>query len=250
MCAILQLQGDQRRGASRALHSSSSSGILVSSPSSQGRQEVAQPQQNGSPKAVTTKNGKASNDHPKAVRKQSSEPMLLEASPEAVARSNTEQTGSPRVLTSHARTKRKMSAPSVSAKRSPPPANEQTPPTSNRISPTSAQLPSEGSKEGRGSIGTRNSYSEAVIYRSPLSSTLSVEYPESLVSAMEAVNMSLEEPKGVVCGVCIGCNVCLLLVCLSQLLTCVYLHVACLFTCFLTWCSPYLHVVYLMTQSC
>ena len=197
-CAILDIQDDRHHGLSRVLHSASSAGALIDTPSSQERKVVAQPQQNGSSKIVITKNGSASDHLPaKAVRKQPSEPMLLGYSPDVVARSNTEQMGSPRVLTSHPRTKRKTSAPAVSAKRSPPPNTRETPSPTHQAPPTLAQPLMEGSADGRGSLGTKQSYEEAISFRSALSSSPSVDYPSSLVSAMEAVNISLEEPKGV-----------------------------------------------------
>ena len=59
----------------------------------------------------------------------------------------------------------------------PPPAGKPSPPR-------------EGSYSG--SVGKRYSYETAI----SLSSTPSNEYPDSLVSAIEAVNQSLEEPKG------------------------------------------------------
>ena len=59
------------------------------------------------------------------------------------------------------------------------------PPTVNKPSP-----PREGSYSG--SVGKRYSYETAI----SLSSTPSNDYPDSLVSAIEAVNQSLEEPKG------------------------------------------------------
>lgn len=215
-CAVLDIQDDRHRGLSRVLHSASSSGALVNTPSSQERKVVAQPQQNGSSRIVITKNGSTSDLPAKAVRKQSSEPMLSDV----VARSNTEQMVSPRVLTSHARTKRKMSAPAVSAKRSPPPNAQESPSPTHQTPPTLAQPLLEGPTERRGSLGKIQSYEEAISFRSALSSSPSVDYPSSLVSAMEAVNISLEEPKGTYIG---GWEVFVLTQCT------VYLFVVCLF---------------------
>ena len=195
LSAVFVMQDDRHRGLSRALQSGSSSGAHVASPSSQERKDVVQPEQNGSSRAASAKNGSAQNEHAKAMRKLSSEPMFAEYGPDVVARSNTEQTGSPRVLTSHVRTKRKTSAPNVSTKASPPPTAQET-------LLTSAPPPPEGERlaGSNGSLGKKHSYEEAISFRSALSSSLSADYPSSLVSAMEAVNLSLEEPKGVYGG--------------------------------------------------
>ena len=222
------MQDDRHRGLSRALQSASSSSALVDSPSSQERKDVAQPQQNGSSRAANTKSGSTHNEHAKAVRKLSSEPMFAGYCPDVVARSNTEQTGSPRVLTSHARTKRKTSAPNVPTKTSPSPTAQETPSTVHQTLLTS--IPPSPERErlvgSNGSLGMKHSYEEAISFRSALSSSLSTDYPSSLVSAMEAVNLSLEEPKGVYGekGWVGGLSCCI-----------VYLCVVCLYSCL---CRP------------
>lgn len=192
LSAVSDTQDDRHRGLTRVAQSASSSGSLVDPSSSQERRAVAQPQQNDSSKIAVARNGSASHQPVKAVRKQSSEPMFPGCSPDVVARSSTEQTGSPRVLTSHPRTKRKTSAPSVFTKKSPPP-------TAQEASTAHQHLP-EGPTERSGSFGKKQCYEEAISFRSALSSSPSADYPSSLVSAMEAVNLSLEEPK----GVCVG----------------------------------------------
>ena len=73
------------------------------------------------------------------------------------------------ILPQFASHKRKLSAP--------PPVTKSSPPR-------------DGSTSG--SLGKRHSYEQAI----SLSSTPSTEYPDSLVTAIEAVNQSLEEPKG------------------------------------------------------
>ena len=167
---VMDVEDDRHRGLSRALQSGSSSGAHVASPSSQERKDVVQPEQNGSSRAASAKNGSAQNEHAKAMRKLSSEPMFAEYGPDVVARSNTEQTGSPRVLTSHVRTKRKTSAPNVSTKASPPPTAQET-------LLTSAPPPPEGERlaGSNGSLGKKHSYEEAISFRSALSSSLSAD---------------------------------------------------------------------------